>query len=103
MQAQSPRIVIITPPPVNEYQLPDQPCLSRTAAFTKLYADAARDVGRSFGVPVADIWSRFMKEAGWREGQPLVGSREVPNSEKLQSFLTDGSFMHEFLLTSNIC
>lgn len=54
-------------------------------------------------MPVADIWSRFMKEAGWREGQPLVGSREVPNSEKLQSFLTDGSFMHEFLLTSNIC
>lgn len=78
---------------MNEYQFFDMDDPSRIASNTKLYAEAAREVAGSLGVPVADIWTRFMEAAGWQEGQPLLGSRDVPESEKLQSFLTDGLFI----------
>ncbi|KAJ5669049.1 Esterase SGNH hydrolase-type subgroup [Penicillium macrosclerotiorum] len=96
VRAQDPRIIIITPPPVNEYQLEDfdnvkeTPHPSRTAESAKRYAEAAKEVGASLNVPVADVWSEFMTAAGWQEGQALVGSRDVPNSEKFASLFTDG-------------
>ena len=91
------RIVLITPPPVNEYQLV-QPG-DRMAGNTKLYAEGTRESAALLGVPVADIWTRFMQLAGWSEGQPLLGSRDVPNSVKLQSFFTDGSSIPSWFLT----
>ncbi|KAJ5212452.1 uncharacterized protein N7498_004098, partial [Penicillium cinerascens] len=95
-RAQNPYIIIITPPPINEYQLEgfdnekNTPHPSRTAAFSKMYSEAAREVGASLKVPVADIWTAFMARAGWQEGQPLVGSRDLPNNEEFCSFFTDG-------------
>ncbi|OKL61046.1 hypothetical protein UA08_03606 [Talaromyces atroroseus] len=90
------KIIVLTPPPINEYQLKyfdaakgfDTP--SRTAANTKLYADACRDVAQSLGLPVADIWTAILKSAGWEAGQPLTGSKDVPPNEVLASLLTDG-------------
>jgi hypothetical protein len=96
-KAQSPKIIIITPGPINEYQLQyfdaskgfNTP--SRTANNTKIYADACRDVARSLGLPVADLWTAFMNYAGWKDGQPLVGSRDAPANELLSTLLTDGA------------
>lgn len=96
-RAQNPYIIIITPPPINEYQLEgfdnekNTPYPSRTAAFSKMYSEAAREVGASLKVPVADIWTAFMAKAGWQEGQPLVGSRDLPNNEEFCSLFTDGT------------
>ncbi|CAI7674809.1 unnamed protein product [Penicillium pancosmium] len=95
-RAQNPRIIIITIPPVNEYQLEkfdndkDTPHPSRTASLAKTYATAAREVGASLNVPVADVWSAFMATTGWKEGQPLAGSRDLPNSEEFSGLFTDG-------------
>ncbi|KAL4867419.1 hypothetical protein BDV12DRAFT_171392 [Aspergillus spectabilis] len=94
--AQQPRILIITPTPVNEYQLEgfdhdkgnSHP--TRTNAGARLYADAAREVAESLNVPVVDLWGAFMAAAGWKEGQPLIGSRELPNDEKFAGLFTDG-------------
>lgn len=91
------KIIVLTPPPINEYQLKffdaekgfDTP--SRTAANTKRYADACRDIAQSLGVPVADIWMAIMKSTGWEVGQPLTGSKDVPANEQLASMLTDGT------------
>jgi isoamyl acetate esterase len=99
--AQHPKIILLTPPPVNEYQLPDssnevegiRPVV-RTANHTKLYADAASEVASELGVPIADIWTAFMTAAGWQEGLPLVGSREIPINHTLSSFFTDGLLFH---------
>jgi lysophospholipase L1-like esterase len=93
-----PRIVLITPPPVDERMCEaddrakgiDQ--VRRTAEVTKTYADAARDVGRELGVVVLDAWTIFMERAGWKSGEPLVGSKEAdqdPDSG-LPSLLRDG-------------
>ncbi|CAI7573997.1 unnamed protein product [Penicillium crustosum] len=95
-RAQSPRLILISPPPVNEHQLEafdaakDTPFPSRTASFTKSYAVAACEVGASLNIPVVDLWSAFMKPTGWKEGEPLIGARDVPNNDTLSSFLSDG-------------
>jgi hypothetical protein len=58
--------------------------------LSKTYSEAAREVGASLKVPVADIWTAFMTTTGWQEGQPLVGSRDLPNNEQFSSLFTDG-------------
>ncbi|KAJ5287149.1 GDSL Lipase/Acylhydrolase family protein [Penicillium angulare] len=94
--AQNPRIVLITPPPINEYQLEgfdhakDTAHPSRTAAITKTYGEAVKEVGKSLNVPVADIWTAFMTSVGWQEGQPLIGSRDAPRNENFDSLFIDG-------------
>jgi hypothetical protein len=97
VKAQSPRIILITPPPVNEYQHLEEDrqkafdTLRRTAKNTKLYVDACKDVGKSLGIPVVDIWSAFLKKAGWVEGETLVGSLERPESEIFTGLFSDGT------------
>lgn len=97
-RAQDPKILILTPPPINEYQLlffdaaKGFQTPSRTAGNTKLYADAAREAAASLNLPVADVWTAFMKDAGWEEGQPLAGSKDIPQNDRLASLLSDGMY-----------
>ncbi|KAH8434099.1 SGNH/GDSL hydrolase family protein [Aspergillus melleus] len=94
--AQKTKILILTPTPVNEYQLQGfdegkgNAHPSRTASFTKTYADAAREVATSTGAVVADVWTAFVSVAGWKEGQPLPGSRDLPEIEAFKALFTDG-------------
>lgn len=96
--AQEPRIILITPPPVNEYRLEESDLVNgltdprRTAEHTKEYADATREVGGELGVAVFDIWSIIMAKAGWKPGQPLIGSKKVARSEVLDNLLVDGQY-----------
>lgn len=50
---------MITPPPVNTHQWTD-----RIFEETKLYAEAAKEVGAQVGVPVADVWTEIWEAAG---------------------------------------
>lgn len=90
------RLIIVTPPPVEETILEAAGLASginfvtRTAETTKTYADAARAIGQELGLEVLDLWSVFMKQAGWIEGQPLPGSKDLPSNEVLGSLLFDG-------------
>ncbi|KAK2740078.1 hypothetical protein FQN55_009027 [Onygenales sp. PD_40] len=96
VQAHGTKLLLLTPPPVNEYQFfthgpePEPVSLQRRAAQTKLYADAARRVGQALNVPVVDIWTAFMTAVGWTEGDPLAGSKEAAPNEKLEGLLSDG-------------
>lgn len=99
--AQKPRIILITPPPVNEYRLEESDLVKgltdprRTAEHTKKYADATREVGAELGVVVFDIWTLFMAKAGWKAGEPLVGSKKVARSEVLDKLLADGQSLEK--------
>ncbi len=79
----------MTPPPVDEYQLggPD-----RTAAHTAKYAHAALELGEELHLPVLDLWTIFMRKAGWQEGSTgaLIGSKDAPRSQVLGELLDDG-------------
>lgn len=96
VQAHDTRIIVVTAPPVDEYQLwvadeargRSQP--SRTAERTKSYADAAREAGDELGAAVLDVWTLFMTKAGWEPGKPLPGSREIVQSSVLRDLLHDG-------------
>ncbi|KAE8163284.1 GDSL Lipase/Acylhydrolase family protein [Aspergillus tamarii] len=96
VKIQNPRIFLLTPPPVNQYQLEvfdaseGVPHPSRTAAQTRKYADAVIELGKDLDVPVVDLWSAFMRYVGWKEGDVLVGSREAPNNEDFEALFTDG-------------
>ena len=62
----------------------------RSAEHTKTYADACRSVGAELGVPVLDLWSIFMAKVGWKEGEPLIGSKKVARNDILEKLLNDG-------------
>lgn len=97
--AQKPRLILLTPPPVNEYQLEEADLVCgiqdprRTAAHTKEYADACRQVGAEVGVVVLDVWSIFMAKTGWKEGEPLIGSKTIARNEVLEKLLKDGELL----------
>jgi isoamyl acetate esterase len=106
------RVVLITPPPVDERKLleadrakyPDvvsesgRTVMRRTAHTTAMYAQAVRDVGADLQLPVLDIWSAMAREAGhaWKADdlndfdKPSFGSYNASVNTTLQSFLHDG-------------
>jgi isoamyl acetate esterase len=91
VQAQRPRILLITPPPVDEYALADSGMGgSRTAERTRLYAEITVRVGEELGVTVLDIWTYLMEKSGWQPGSPLNGSLAVPRSWAFSQFFVDG-------------
>ncbi|KAI9243772.1 SGNH hydrolase [Helicostylum pulchrum] len=63
------RLILITPPPINEEQWRKQ-CenngnkLNRTNEAARAYAECIKEVGRETGTPVADIWSEIMDKVG---------------------------------------
>jgi isoamyl acetate esterase len=94
-KGQSPHIVLITPPPICEHILEELDnaagaALRRRATMAKSYADAVRQLGSDLHIPVLDMWSLFMAKAGWKEGEPLPGSRDVPKSQVLAELMYDG-------------
>lgn len=96
VKGQQPHLILVTPPPVNEYQLEESDLekgileVRRTAEHTKQYADVCQEVGSELGVTVLDLWSAFIVKAGWRSGEPLPGSKKAPRSRILEDLLHDG-------------
>ena len=97
------RIILVTPPPVDERKLveADQQkypeigsMLRRTAKTTASYAQAVRDLGAELQFPILDIWNAMIRAAGTSIGSLdddcLPGSQQAPKSEVLQSYLHDG-------------
>ena len=107
IEEQQPRLILVTPPPVNEYQLEEgNPAeIQRTAEHTRKYADSCRQVGIKLGIAVVDLWSIFMEEVGWKHGHPLIGSKNAPRSERLENLLSDGKFrvLYQFRRLILIC
>jgi lysophospholipase L1-like esterase len=104
------RIVLVTPPPVDERKLveADQAkypgmglVLRRTAKITARYAEAVRELGDELEVPVLDIWSVMVRCAATRArctgnadgmvgNESLPGSHDAPSNPILQGLLHDG-------------
>ena len=105
VQAHRPRLILVTPPPIEERRLEDRvksqgyTKLNRSNECTKLYADVAREVAGDLGVACLDLWGTFMAQAGWKEGQPLYGSINLPENAAIRDLIHDGmdpllSFRH---------
>ena len=64
--------------------------LRRTAQHIKLYADACKELANALEITVVNIWEAFQKEAGWVEGEPLVGSLEGSRNGIFDELFSDG-------------
>jgi lysophospholipase L1-like esterase len=91
------KILLIAPSPICEYttqehnEIRGKPIIQRLASKTKEYAEAAVEVGEEIGIPVVNLWQIFIDYAGgWREGEPIPGSKSLPRNEKLCNLFIDG-------------
>lgn len=100
LKAHETKFILIVPAPICEYdtQASDATLgkhyIQRLAANTKLYADAALEVGRELGVPTVNLWEAFMEYVGgWQDGKHLPGSRDIPKNEKFTELFRDGQLI----------
>ena len=96
---QQPRIILVTPPPINEYACEENDRTKgyfeprRSAKHTQEYAIAAKEIGKAQGVAVLDLFQVFMSHAGQEEGsEVLEGSKERPPNPFFRMLLHDGMF-----------
>jgi lysophospholipase L1-like esterase len=97
VQAHDPHIILITPPPIDERMCEADDAskgihqIRRSAKITAQYAQAVCDLGGKLDIAVCNLWKVFMHEAGWKDGDALLGSKDVDQSEDgLRSLLRDG-------------
>ena len=95
-----PRIILITPPPVDEYmrsahrKMKANINVDRTASQTALYANAVAKVGVQSKIAILDIWTIFMQLAGWRLGdRVLPGSKDMERKLIFAELLCDGELI----------
>lgn len=102
VQKQAPRIILVTPPPMNEYpaeendKLKGIPAPRRKAEHTRLYAEAVKDVASQHDVALVDLWTLFMNHAGWEENSnpqaQIPGSKSLEPNSVLRMLLHDGMY-----------
>ncbi|KFY29012.1 hypothetical protein V493_02608 [Pseudogymnoascus sp. VKM F-4281 (FW-2241)] len=99
--AHNPRIILVTTPPVDEYQRPEeiradgQVDRGRCAENSRAYSQVGREVGEELiakgrPVVVCDLWTAMMKRAGWTGEGVLAGSLKADKNPVLAEFLCDG-------------
>lgn len=107
IKAQNPKILLVTPPPLNEIKLKqvDMRCghsrATRSSATTASYAEKAREVARENpGVVLVDLWQALMDKAismtpqDYTKGGPWLGSPENGKQGGLETLLPDGLHMN---------
>lgn len=101
--AHNPRIILITTPPVDEYQLKDdhrpdgKVDKGRCAENAHAYAEACRQVGAELiaegaNLAVCDLWSAMMDHAEWKGEYKLPGSLKAEQNSRFSQMLHDGTF-----------
>lgn len=106
IRAHNPKILLVTPPPVDEIRLQEidvaygHPAAIRSSAISASYAEKAREVARENpGVVLIDLWQAIMGEAismspeDYQPGGPWLGSPENGKQGGLAKLLPDGLHM----------
>lgn len=99
--AHNPKIILVTTPPVDEYQRPEetradgQVDRGRCAENSKAYAQVGKEVGEELiakgrPVVVCDLWAAMMVRAGWTGKGALPGSLKTDRNPDLAEMLYDG-------------
>lgn len=106
IRAHNPKILLVTPPPVDEIKLQvvdvayGHPAAIRSSAISASYSEKAREVARENpGVVLIDLWQAIMGEAismspeDYQPGGPWLGSPENGKQGGLDKLLPDGLHM----------
>lgn len=95
IEAHKPRLILITPPPVEERRLEHRvkyqgyTKFNRSNERTKKYVAILREVARGIDLACLDLWSVFMEKAGWKEGEPLCGTIHMPENTMFRGLILD--------------
>lgn len=54
---------------------------------------ACKEVGSRLGVPVVDIWTSFLRHAGWTEGSVILGGPDMEINEEFNNLFSDGWYL----------
>jgi hypothetical protein len=103
--AHNPRIILITTPPVDEYQLQQETRSDgvtdrgRSADNARAYAQAGKEVGEALiaqgrQVVVCDLWTALIAQTGWSGEGELPGSLKIDRNPALSDLLHDGIYNH---------
>lgn len=104
----NPKILLVTPPPVDEFKHAKidsnkgLPATTRTSAISASYAEKAREVARENpGVVLIDLWQAIMDKAiemaepgDYQPGGPWLGCPENGKAGGLTTLLPDGLHMN---------
>lgn len=106
IRAHKPKILLVTPPPIDEMKLrrldmaEGHASAIRSFATSAAYSDKAREVAReNDGVVLIDLWQALMDAAiamapgEYRPGGPWLGSPENGRAGGLDKLLPDGLHM----------
>lgn len=106
IKQQAPKILLVTPPPVNQIKMAEedkkQGCASvtRLAATSAAYSETAREVARENpDVVLIDLWTAIMEKAisltpdTHKLEEPWLGTPENGNQGGLEALLPDGLHM----------
>jgi lysophospholipase L1-like esterase len=106
VQAHKPKILIVTPPPLDEIKATKIdlekgfPQCTRTSATSASYSEQARQVAKENGAVVIDLWKGLMDKAiemapnDYQSGGPWLGSPENGKQGGLDTLLPDGLHMN---------
>ena len=100
----APKILLVTPPPVNEFHLQENDlgkgysALTRVQKVTAQYADVVRELATEFkdkNVVLVDLWSALMKEGArltpnYVDDGKMIGTLEKGDDPGLRTLLLDG-------------
>lgn len=89
------RVVLSTPPAVEEYRLPHDG-RGRAERIAR-YAEAVREVGRELFLPVIDLWAALLKHTGHDLNACVSGDTRVPGSIELSPSVELGRFLSDGL------
>lgn len=97
LQAHQPHIILVAPPPIDEYGTDDHDRAKgyaekrRTAEHTLRYSQAALEVAREANLTSIDLARLFLGPSGWAPGdEHLPGSKQRPESPQLKRLFHDG-------------
>ncbi|KAL2064175.1 hypothetical protein VTL71DRAFT_4669 [Oculimacula yallundae] len=102
--AQAPKILLVTPPPINEVHLLENDSakgysnLSRVQKVTAQYADVVRELAAEFkndNVVLVDLWAALMKEGArltpdYVDDGKMIGTLDKGDNAGLREILLDG-------------
>ncbi|KAK0121951.1 hypothetical protein ONS95_010225 [Cadophora gregata] len=104
IMAHGPKILLVTPPPVNEVHLQENDfakgysALTRVQKVTRQYVDVVRELAAEFkdnNVVLIDLWSALMEEGAeltpdYVDDGKMIGTLEKGDNAGLRSLLLDG-------------
>lgn len=94
VQSHNPRLILVSgwgTMPRERVRSQGYAKLNRSNVVTKSYADASWEVAKNLEVACLVLWTAFMTKAGWKPGDHLYGSMNLPENDVIRGLIHGGT------------